>query len=220
MPEKKTSSMAEQIYHELRKEIAQGKRRAGDRLKETEIAEKMGVSRSPVREALRLMVNDGLAVGEANKGIFVRTISDRDMAELFELRLLVDRFAIQKAANTLTEEKRQELKQCRAEILEASFNNDYRAYMRADNQLHLTVASLADNHMLLEDYQRHRYIFLPARILSQSTAESARVAVSEHIALIDALLEGEFEEALAIDEHHLRRSLGIIQNTLNRRKED
>src|SRR5690625_3011319 len=81
----------------LRKAILKGELKAGERLVQTELAEAIGVSRMPIREALRTLETEGLIVMEPHKGAIVRSISIEDIKEIYELRLALEPLALQKS---------------------------------------------------------------------------------------------------------------------------
>ena len=89
-------NLREQVYTRLRNSILEGEYHGNQQLRESELTERYGVSRSPVREALKQLVGDGLAYNIPNRGVFVRQITEADVESIFDIRILVERYALQK----------------------------------------------------------------------------------------------------------------------------
>lgn len=89
-----TATIKELVYRSLRQDLIQQRYQPGEWLQENEIAERLGVSRSPVREALHMLAGDGLLVEIPKRGVYVRELSERDVRENFSLRCLLEVDAI------------------------------------------------------------------------------------------------------------------------------
>ena len=98
-----------QIYQIIKKEICNGNYAAGQWLQEKELAEQLNVSRSPVREALKQLVDEGLAIEYPNKGVFVKEFTVKDIEEIYDVRILLESYAIKNSVKTLTSKNIQEL---------------------------------------------------------------------------------------------------------------
>ena len=102
-------TMKHQIYQILKKEICDGNFPPGQWLQEKELAEKLNVSRSPVREALKQLVDEGLAIEYPNKGVFVKEFTVKDIEEIYEVRILLESYAIKNSVKTITTSNIREL---------------------------------------------------------------------------------------------------------------
>lgn len=115
---------SEQTYEVLKKRIVAGHYTAGTQLKEEHIAEDMGVSRTPVRAALKRLIDDGLAVQETGRGVFVAGWTRWDIEDMFRLRIRLEPFAARLAAERADSEIIAQLKQCNEEMAQAIANAD------------------------------------------------------------------------------------------------
>ena len=102
--------LREIVYEELKMQILRGTIVPGTRLMEVEMAEQMGVSRTPIREAIHKLEKEGLVVIEPRRGAYVSRVSMEDMLEILELRENLEGFAAYRAALNMTEEEKQELR--------------------------------------------------------------------------------------------------------------
>ena len=103
------TTMREQVYQILRDNICRGVYAPGTRLQELDIAESLDVSRSPVREALRQLAADGLLLEIPNKGVYVKEFTSKDIEEIFDLRVMLEAYAIYHSAGHQTSARRDRL---------------------------------------------------------------------------------------------------------------
>ncbi|MWL91524.1 GntR family transcriptional regulator [Cupriavidus sp. SW-Y-13] len=113
---------SEQTYEVLKKRIVAGHYTAGTQLKEEHIADDMGVSRTPVRAALKRLIDDGLAVQEAGRGVFVAGWTRWDIEDMFRLRIRLEPFAARLAAERASAETIAQLKDCNEQMAAAIAN--------------------------------------------------------------------------------------------------
>ena len=102
MERRPIKTIRNQVYQILKDDICEGRFAPGQWLQENELAERLCVSRSPIREALRQLASDGLVVEIPNKGVFVKEFTTRDIEEIFDLRVLLEDYAISKLQHHLT----------------------------------------------------------------------------------------------------------------------
>ena len=105
-----------QVYNAIKENICDGRYEPGQRLNEVELARSLSVSRSPVREALRRLAADGLVVELPNRGVFVREFTPQDIQEIFDVRVLLESYCIQRSVQFMTTEHKQELMRCLDQI--------------------------------------------------------------------------------------------------------
>lgn len=156
-------SLYEQVYQALRSAILTGELAAGQRLVETQLAEWLSVSRTPLREALRQLQQEGLVSSEANGGLRVTTLSVADAVELYDCRIALEQLAVAEACRRATDEQ---LKQLETYVVQAE-------------QLADAKEKLSDPVQLLElDYQFHH-------LIAQSSGNQRLTALLEQ--LFDAM---------------------------------
>ena len=103
------SSLSARVFHAIREDILNGKYQANEELKEKSIGEDLGVSRTPVREALRQLELEGLVRIIPNKGAFVEGITLKDVKDIYEIRALLEGLCARWAAENITQEQIEEL---------------------------------------------------------------------------------------------------------------
>ena len=128
---RRTGSLASLVRRELERMIEVGELRAGDRLNENVLAAKLGVSRGPVREACRGLEQSGLVEVMVNRGVFVRKLSDKAAAELYDIRAALMRLAGATLAPTITKWQVAELQMLIEKMEEAAVNEDLNRFFRS-----------------------------------------------------------------------------------------
>lgn len=189
-------------YRRLLGEIAAGGLLPGDRLRETEIAERLGVSRTPVREAIRQLEADGLVTHVPRQGASVRRLDHAEMVELYEMRAVLEGMAARLAARAADIEL-DELEAINADL--AGARSAHEAF-RLNRMFHAALLDAARNRFLrhsMDGLQKAMMILGPTTL-----AETARfeVALSEHAALLEALRARDGERAEAAMRAHIETS--------------
>lgn len=205
-------SLAHQVMQQLRREIIHGKLAPGERLVELDIAQRMGTSQGPVREALQMLERDGLVERRAHTATFVAPMSFDDMYELFKIRSLVESYAIRRAAKRITDADCDMLDGLIADMHHAGLRDDMVALVEHDMAFHRHLCEwsgsptvvqmwmplyaqiqrfIAQNHPLhfkrLADIADTHHPIVAA-LRKRKPAAAAR-AVREHIMLIWSLME-------------------------------
>ena len=103
------STILEQVYNRIKDDILSGAYGPGYHLQEKELAEKLGVSRSPVREALKQLSVEGLTVSLPHKGVIVKSLTEVEIHEIFEIRAVLERAALERAIERITEAEIKEI---------------------------------------------------------------------------------------------------------------
>lgn len=143
-----------QVYNAIKENICGGRYEPGQRLNEVELARSLNVSRSPVREALRRLAADGLVVELPNRGVFVREFTPQDIQEIFDVRVLLESYCIQRSVQFMTTEHKQELMRCLDQITYYHERQDMKKHIEADCQLHGLIIRIGGNRLVEDMYQR------------------------------------------------------------------
>ena len=138
------------IYDDLKMGILTGKILPGTRLLEVELADKMGVSRTPVREAIRRLEKEGLVNIEPRHGAYAAKVSVEDMIEILEVRELMESMAAQLAANRITQEQLDALLQTENEYQKAVKSGDVEDMIVLDSKFHKQVVEASHNRTLYQ----------------------------------------------------------------------
>jgi len=197
-----SSSLATLVHKEIERMILAGDLAAGAKLTEASIAELLGVSRGPVREAFRALESSGLVRLEKNRGVFVRQISVREADEIYELRAVLDEFVGRRVAQTATAPQVRELRQMVDRMDKAAARSDVDAYLAANLDFHDRLVELTGNAKLLITYRRlvnELHLFRRAT-LTQGGA--LPVSSREHREIVDRIAAGQAAAAgRALQDH-------------------
>ena len=215
MAEVQIVTIRQQVYQILREEILNGSLQEGQWLQELEISRRLGVSRSPVREALRELSADGLVSEIPNKGVFVRTFTTKDIEEVFEVRVLLENHAIE-SLYRLSDNDRMRLEATIKELRSAYEDGDRRLYIRKDSELHKLFISLSGNELLHSMYERVDCVIQRFRIYSLEEERRFSDSLDEHERIVGYILEGRLLEATQVNREHLRLARdGILAHIKN-----
>lgn len=194
------------ILYELRNAIFEGHVEAGDRLVESQIAESMGVSRTPVREALRQLEIEGLAVNVPRKGTIVKGISKDDAIEIYDIREVLEGLAARRACLNITRLEIRRLNEIIGIMEECIKSDDEIAYIKAHNEYNQILLDASKNKRLGEQLQ-HKYEYLKSlRKISLMTKERRIRALKEHKAIVYAIEVGDEKEAETVARAHVKNA--------------
>lgn len=216
MKEPKVKTIRGQVYQILRNDICGGKYGPGFWLQEKELAEALGVSRSPVREALRQLVADGLVIEVPNKGVFVKEFTVRDIDEIFDMRIMLETYGIQKSRKNLTNVRRQKLFELLDMLERSCAHGDMEKYVQADEELHIRIVELGGNSLVESTYDRVRSMNQQFRVLSLTSHQRFDESMVEHRKLIHALAVGDVVTAEEVLRIHLELARRTIKEQLMR----
>jgi phosphonate utilization transcriptional regulator len=149
-----SSSLPALVQQELERIILAGELPAGSKLNEAAIAERLGVSRGPVREAFRALEESGLVRLEKNRGVFVRQIPVEEADEIYELRAVLDEFVGRRLAQSASRDTVRELSARVDRMERAAAKGDVEAYLEANVAFHDRLVELSGNSKLLGMYRR------------------------------------------------------------------
>lgn len=202
-------------YRRLLEEIRRGELQPGARLRETELAERLGISRTPVREAIRLMETDGLVVHVPRQGATIRVLDYPEVMELYEMRAVLEGTAARLAARSASDLEIDELASLNEEL---AATTDPRVAFELNRQFHMTLLDAAKNRYLVKSVSALEKTLL---ILGPSTlieAERARKAVVEHNEVLAALRARDGAQAEAMMRAHIEAAHRVRLKTLRGRE--
>lgn len=205
------------VYDRLCDEIRSGVLRPGARLLETEIAARLEVSRTPVREAIRRLEADGLVGHEPRTGAMVRKLDYPEIMELYEMRTVLEGTAARLAARAASEMELEELRAINTEM--ATQAKDGARLVRLNRQFHARLMDAARNRFLLKSAETVEKTLLILGPSSMELPERVREAVTEHDAVLDALAARDGIAAEAAMRSHMEKAqltrLRILRQTLD-----
>lgn len=186
-PIERTQSLSERVYDEIERMILSGDMEPGARLNEVELAEQMEVSRGPVREATRALVKAGLLMAIPARGVFVREMTDKDIAENYDVRALLTGLLCAEAAIRRTDAELAELTRMVAEMDTAIAEDRIADYYRINLGFHDLIGRIADHgcaHRVYDDLIRETHL------LRRSMAAPGQTN-DEHRGIVDAIAKGD-----------------------------
>ena len=209
-----------QIYEMLKDRICDGEYEPGQWLQEKELAEQFAVSRSPVREALRQLASEGYLVDVPNKGMFVRVLTERDLEEIYDMRVLLENHALGLAVSRVKEEDEKKMRGY-LKIMDAAYHaGDMAQFIELDKKLHDYFCYLSGHSLLISTYERLCGSFHQFRVYSLLDSERQAGSNAEHRGIVHSLLAGDVEQAQAINREHLRLAKEqILVNLMNKKPE-
>lgn len=202
-------------YRRLLDEISRGDLLPGARLRETELAERLGISRTPVREAIRQLEADGLVAHVPRQGATIRVLDYTEVMELYEMRAVLEGTAARLAARAASDLELDELTELNDEL---AATRDLRQAYNLNRQFHLTLLDAAKNRYLVKSVNALQKTLL---ILGPSTlaeADRAQQAVAEHAALLDALKARDGARAEALMRTHIEAAHRVRLKSLRGRE--
>ena len=138
-------TLREIVYEELKSQILKGRLIPGTRLMEVELSKKMGASRTPVREAIKMLAEDNLVAIEPNKGAYVSKIAIRDLLEILEIREAIDSSTSYHAAERINDKLKKELKAAMENYNKAAERRDQKNMIKWDTDFHRIIVEATGN---------------------------------------------------------------------------
>ncbi len=194
--------LGEVVYETLREAIIRQILKPGERLMEQELAEEMGVSRTPVREALRKLELEGYVVMIPRKGAYVAGLSIKDINNVFEIRSALETLAAELAASRATQEEIEEME--RNLVMEAAHfeTGDLLKTIEVDTRFHELIYHASKNNRLQNMLKDLRDQVQRFRTTTLAAPGRMKFALDEHRRIVEAIAAGNVQEAkLAIREH-------------------
>ncbi len=204
----------EMVFESLREAIILGKLRPGERLMEIQLAEEMGVSRTPVREAIRKLELEGFVVMVPRKGAYVAGVSIKDIVDVFEVRAALEGLAAGLAAERITDEEMDQLEEA---IVKLSGEEDVLTVVKGDSMFHELIYKASRNHRLTQIITHLQEQINRFRLTSLSVPGRLKIAVGEHKKIIEAICDRNVNLAHSLASEHMENA---EQNLLNAIREE
>lgn len=203
------------VFHALRRAILTGEIKPGERLMEIHLAQELGVSRTPVREAIHKLEQEGLVTMIPRRGAQVAQISEKGLKDVLEVRRALDTFCAELACERMTEEGAQQLKEAYKVFESATETKNATIIAKADVSFHDIIISSTGNEKLIITMnnlaeQMYRYRFEYIKDESQH-----KVLIAEHKALMDAIIARDVEKARKAAMIHIDNQQQSILSQIN-----
>jgi len=204
--------LKEDIFDVLHEKIISGTYKPGDWLRQDDIATQLGVSMTPVREALDLLVSAGLAERVPYRGVRVREMSTKDVVEAYGLRLFLEAVIAQEAARNITREQIAGLERTLDEMKKHETLKDVSTERRSSREFHSAIAEATKNDLLVKlyavvsnafpDWLLYEALFRYPELIEDSMMSTYK----EHAAIVDALKKGDADRAAQKSIEHVMES--------------
>lgn len=199
-------STGQRIESALLDDIAAGLVEPGERLDETKLAERFGVSRTPVREALSRLTAQGVLVTGEKRGVRVAQYSREELAQMFEAMQEIESICARLANQRLTLLARSEIEAAQADCAAAANANDRVAYIKANEALHMSIYRATDNPYIRELASDFRRKTGPFRAKKLQTQEDLQASVKNHVDLLAKIFSGDSQVAVDGMRQHMTES--------------
>lgn len=207
------------VFNTLRQAILRGELKPGERLMEIALANRLGVSRTPVREAIRMLELEGLVIMIPRRGAQVAQITEQDLNDVLEVRLGLEELAVRFACERITDEEIKALGLAVKEFEKKMSNNELSAQAEADVKFHEIIYGATHNRRLVQIINNIREQMYRYRIEYLKDVESRKTLVKEHYEICDALKRRDAESAVEKMCIHIRNQQEAILRSLEREQE-
>lgn len=211
--------LREVVSEALRQAISSGILRPGERLMEIQLAEELGVSRTPVREAIRRLELEGFLVMVPRRGTYVSDLTIKDINEVFEIRTALDVLAAGLAAERITEEELEKLERLLVQIGEHIENGEAELIVEADGAFHDILYEASRNDRLVGIINNLREQFTRFRSISMAYPGRLKNTLEEHRRLVEAIAQRNPDLAQQYAREHMENAEQTLLNDLNDRRQ-
>jgi len=216
---KENKSLTSLIFDKIREDILNDKYVAGDKIVEAKLAEELGVSRTPVREALKQLELDGLVDNIPNRGVVVKGISNQDIHDIYTIRVAIEGIAARWAVERMDDEDQsviEDLKEIYDLMEFYTFKNDTDKFFDLDTKFHETIY-LASKSRYLEQVLRDFQLFIKTTRAKSLLCEGRPGhALEEHKAILEGFIEKNADKAYEATVKHIEGSRKNAQSFNNR----
>ena len=202
------------VFNTLRQAILRGELKPGERLMEIALSNRLGVSRTPVREAIRMLELEGLVIMIPRKGAQVAQITEQDLNDVLEVRLGLEELAVRFACERITDEELKRLGLAVREFEQKIRENDLSAQAGADVKFHEIIYAATHNQRLVQIINNIREQMYRYRIEYLKDTESRKKLVKEHYEIWDALKRRDTNRAVEQMCAHIRNQQEAIHKSL------
>ncbi len=204
---KKTSkSLTSIVFEKIRDDILNGKYKRGEKIIEAKLAEELGVSRTPVREALKQLELDGLIENIPNRGVMVKGITKQDIQDIYTIRMAIEGIAAKWAIERMDDEDIEKLKEI-FELMEFyTFKNDVDKVAELNTAFHEAIYNATKSRYLEHVLKDFQYFMKTTRYKSLKTEGRLQLTLEEHRKVLEAFIKRDSDEAVTVLLKHLNNS--------------
>ena len=194
-------TLREKILETIRDAILKGTMKPGERVSEPDLAERFGISRTPIREAFRQLESEGYLEVVPRKGAVVASLSERDIEEFYAIKIILEGFAARMAADKLTEKEIERLESINERLHKIASEGDVKTFFRVHNEFHEVFIKAAGNDKLSEMINQLVMKFKRLRLASLSQPGRMEVSIEDHSDMIQAFKDHDGNRADSLVRH-------------------
>jgi len=206
-----TKLMSEEIADILRENIISGNINPGEKVNEYQAAKLLNISRPPIREAFRLLAAEGLITLVPRKGAFVSKLSIQEVKEVYEMKSMMESFAVRLAIPTVDEKELSELDSINNSMEEKIKQNNFKAILKLNIEFHRKMIKMSKNKKLIRFYESIVLSIRRYQRVGLSAPTSWEISLQEHKNIVGAIRSENIELAEKLcREHIMRATLRVI----------
>ncbi|MBP3886464.1 MAG: GntR family transcriptional regulator [Cellulosilyticum sp.] len=198
------------VFQTLRNAIIIGELQPGERLMETQLAEKLGVSRTPIREAIRKLELEGLVIMVPRKGAQVAQFTEKDIQDVLEVRAALESLAAKLACKRMDDRSFLKLQLAIAEYSYAAKNKDLEMMIEKDVEFHDIICNATQNDKLIQLFNNLKEQVNRYRITYLKNVEDSETVEAEHLAILEALKNKDEDVASLLASKHIHTQCDTI----------
>ena len=202
------------VFNTLREAILKGELKPGERLMELQLAAKLGVSRTPIREAIRMLEQEGLAVTIPRKGAEVARMTEKDMEDVLEIREALDEHAAKIACTRMTEDQLKQLETIKETFVESTRSHDVKRIAEADVSFHDVIYEATGNPKLVSMLNNLREQIYRYRVEYLKEEKNYPTLIGEHEAIVEALYARNQDEVVRAMHTHIENQASAVKEII------
>lgn len=206
------------VFNTLRQAILRGELKPGERLLEIHLADKLGVSRTPIREAIRKLELEGLVLMIPRRGAVVAEITEKSLRDVLEVRRALEELAVKLACEKIGQEEIEELKMAAREFEEALETGDVTVYAEADVKFHDIIYRTTDNQRLIQLLYNLREQMYRYRVEYLKREEVHETLLVEHNHIIEMIEKRDEKRAVEAVCAHIDNQVTTVADTIRTKK--
>lgn len=191
----KHPTLREKILENIRDAIISGSLKPGCKVSEPELAERFGISRTPIREAFRQLESEGYLTVIPRRGAVVSEFNIKEVEDFYAIKSILEGYAARQACSRLTDKELERLQAINTRLSELANENDIRTFFKLHDEFHAIIITASDNEKLKEMIYSLITRFQRLRYMSLSLPGRMKVSVQEHEKILDAFRRNDAESA-------------------------
>ena len=202
------------VFNTLREAILRGDLEPGERLMELQLASKLGVSRTPIREAIRMLEQEGLAITIPRKGAIVAGMTEKDMQDVLEIREALEELSVQVACDKITKEGIKKLAENKRLFEQSLETKNIKRMAEADVAFHDVIYQATDNPKLVNMLNNLREQMYRYRVEYLKDEENYKELLKEHEAIYDGIVRRDKQAVTSMIRKHISNQVDAVKNII------